>query len=237
MNQSEIDQKNEEFEGQSSSEILSWAFEQFGRGLVATSSFQTQSLPLLHLLGKHAPEIDIIFLDTGFHFPETLKYLEQLESELNLNIRKVGYAEGNDAFFEKYGNLHATDTDKCCYLNKVAPLRTVLREYDAWISGVRRDQSRTRTSTPILQSDPNQVLKICAMVNWTHEKVLEYIQEHNLPIHPLFHEGYLSIGCAPCTSAVTDGDDPRMGRWAGLNKTECGLHPVVPPPIDIENKE
>ena len=95
MNQSEIDQKNEEFEGQSSSEILSWAFEQFGRGLVATSSFQTQSLPLLHLLGKHAPEIDIIFLDTGFHFPETLKYLEQLESELNLNIRKVGYAEGN----------------------------------------------------------------------------------------------------------------------------------------------
>ena len=152
-----------------------------------------------------------------------------MTNQLKINVRRVQYREGHDGFQQKYGNLHTEDPDKCCYLNKVAPLRSALRDYDAWLSGIRRDQSPTRKETPILSLEAGNALKVCPMVDWTHKSVLDYINEHQLPVHPLLHSGYPSIGCSPCTSPVVDGEDPRVGRWKGLKKTECGLHFAIPP--------
>lgn len=237
LSKTEIEAKNKEFAGADPEVVVEWAFEKFGEGLVATSSFQTQSIPLLFVISKVAPNSDVLFLDTGFHFPETHAFLDKLTSKLRIRIKRIAYEDGHEVFKEKYGELHVSNPDKCCYLNKVAPLRKALRGYDTWITGIRRDQSATRRDTPIFSLDTGNILKICPMVDWTHEQVLDCINEHNLPIHPLFDEGYPSIGCAPCTSAVTDQDDPRLGRWKGLNKTECGLHPVHPPLPEKETRD
>lgn len=219
-----IQEWRELLDSASAQEILQWAVKVFGDQVAATSSFQSQSVPLLHLISKTVPELPIIFLETGFHFPETLELRDQLTEELGLNVRSVKTQMGHDGFQEEYGALYKKNPDLCCHINKVKPLDRALSGFDAWISGIRRDQSPRRSDTPVVSKESEELVKICPMVEWTNEEVWDYVDEHGLPYHPLLEDGYLSIGCAPCTRPVEDGEDARTGRWSGKEKTECGLH-------------
>ena len=224
MNDIDVDYHSSKLEGAPAEEILRWVRDMFGKQAAATSSFQTQSVPLLHLIANHVPDLEILFLDTGFHFPETLEFRDQLIEELGLNVRSLEPRLGHDGFREKHGQLHQRDPNLCCYLNKVEPLEDAMEEYDAWVSGIRRDQTDNRAGTPVLQREDDSTVKVCPMVEWTSRDVWNFIDEHELPTHPLLEEGYLSIGCAPCTQKPGQGDGEREGRWAGQEKTECGLH-------------
>jgi phosphoadenosine phosphosulfate reductase len=212
-----------ELENLSPPKILEWAWATFGERLALSSSFQTQSLPLLHFVSTHVPELPVLFLDTGFHFPETLAFRDQLMEEWGLNVMNLRYADGHGAFQQRHGALYKTDPDMCCRLNKVEPLKEALEHYDAWITGVRRDQTENRADTPVISQRSDGVYKICPMVTWTSRDVFKYINRHDLPVHPLLSKGYMSVGCAPCTKSTFGGDE-RSGRWAGSGKTECGLH-------------
>lgn len=213
---------NEQLEHNSTAEILSWAFECFGERLAITSSFQTQSIPLLHMVAQHIPEAPVLFLDTGFHFPETLAFRDQLMEDWGLRVINLGYEQGHGEFLRRFGALYKKDPDACCRLNKVEPLAKGLAKYDAWITGIRRDQTLNRSDTPILSRRSDGLIKICPMATWTDHDVNRYISREHLPSHPLLSKGYMSIGCAPCTQPAF-GDD-RSGRWAGTAKTECGIH-------------
>lgn len=222
--QIEVDRHQPRLESAGAKEVLRWAKNTFGKKAAATSSFQTQSVPLLHLISEHAPELPVLFLDTGFHFPETLEFRDRLAEELGLNVRSLTPRLGHEGFRKEHGKLHQRDPDLCCYLNKVEPLEDALDEYDLWISGIRRDQTEARASASVLERQEDGTLKACPMLEWTSRDIFEYIGEHDLPVHPLFEEGYLSIGCAPCTRPPEDGGGRRGGRWADAEKTECGLH-------------
>ncbi|MDB4387234.1 phosphoadenylyl-sulfate reductase [Akkermansiaceae bacterium] len=224
MTPSEVDQLNDYLEGLGTSEILEWCASEFGKELVATSSFQTQSVPLLHLISKHAPNTRVLFLDTGFHFPETLQFKDGLANLFDLNIVELECLLGRESFVGKYGTLHATDPKTCCFLNKVEPLKRALKGAKAWISGIRRDQTAVRANSKIVQKTADGVTKICPMLEWTSEEVRQYLGDNHLPAHPLLNQGYLSIGCAPCTQAASSDDHERAGRWIGSHKVECGLH-------------
>ncbi len=167
-----------------------------------------------------------MFLDTGYHFPETLDFRRSVAERLNANvidIRPELSVEEQDAV---YGSqLHDRDPDACCAMRKVEPLHRALAPYDAWISGVRRDEASTRAATPVVAWDGARgKVKINPIATWTQDQVDAYVLEHGLRYNPLREFGYASIGCAPCTRPVAPGEDPRSGRWAGFAKTECGLH-------------
>lgn len=214
----------ESLEQRSAAEILYWAAKAFRSKLALTSSFQTQSLPLLHLVSRICPTIPVFFLDTGFHFEETLEFRNQLKRELGINIVTLEPLCGHDAFIHQHGELHQSNPNMCCYMNKVEPLQRALQGYDAWISGIRRDQTEARRNTPVISMQNNGLYKVCPMVAWTADNVNDYIQRYELPKHPLLSQGYKSIGCAPCTKPTKEGQDAREGRWAEQDKTECGLH-------------
>lgn len=188
-----------------------------------TSSFQTQSVPLLHIIGESFPDISIIFLDTGFLFPETYSFKNELVKKFGINIvvlkSDIPYSaqKSNDLF--KY----VTDPDLCCYINKVKPLEVFLRKGDLLLSGIRKDQSKHRSGKQLLEESEKGYYKIHPMLDWTRLDINNYMEVNNLPKHPLEKEGYLSIGCVPCTTPPKNGDI-RDGRWQGSNKTECGLH-------------
>jgi phosphoadenosine phosphosulfate reductase len=224
MNDLDVNDHSSELEGAPAKEILQWMWDTFGDQAAATSSFQTQSVPLLHLIATHVPKLPILFLDTGFHFSETLEFRDRLIEDFGLNVRSLKPRLGHDGFREKHGELHKRDPNLCCYLNKVEPLEDAMEEYDAWVSGIRRDQTEQRADTPVLQREDNGTIKVCPMVEWTSRDVWNYINEHELPAHPLLEEGYMSIGCAPCTQKPGEGEGNRGGRWSGSDKTECGLH-------------
>lgn len=214
---------NDRLERASSAEILAWATATFGTGLVTTSSFQTQSVPLLHLLSRFASEVPVLFLDTGFHFPETIAFKDRLAERLGLDVRELRPEMGHAGFLRRYGELHRHDPDHCCHVNKVLPLRRALDGVPAWISGIRRDQTPQRAEVPIVDLVDGRY-KVCPMARWTERDVWSYLDRHDLPSHPLLADGYRSIGCAPCTRPVLAGEDGRAGRWSGRGKTECGLH-------------
>lgn len=215
---------NGQFETAPPATILGWAWNELGPTVAATSSFQTQSLPLLHMIGTTVPEMPVLFLDTGFHFPETLAYRDRLAEHFGLNVRSITPALGHDEFRRRHGDLFRTNPDLCCYVNKVEPLRLAKRELTAWVTGIRRDQTEARRTTPIIAEEDGGRFKICPMATWTQADVADYIQKHDLPVHPLLSQGYRSIGCAPCTRPASPGGDERSGRWADSQKTECGLH-------------
>lgn len=214
-------------ETQSAADVLRWTWDTFGLDAAATSSFQTHSLPLLHLIATTVPELPVLFLDTGFHFPETLRFRDRVVEELGLNLHVLKTRMGHERFQEKHGQLHRRDPDLCCHLNKVKPLQRAMADRMAWVAGIRRDQTAQRQDTPVLAGpesvDRYDVYKICPIASWTEAQVQRYRTEHDLPEHPLGDQGYASIGCAPCTQPVTSGDS-RAGRWANHTKTECGLH-------------
>ena len=216
---------------------LEQAFESFrhqvdeylGRGLrlFASSSFQTQSLPLLHQIARVDPSIPVYFLDTGYHFPETLAYRRLVANRLGLNVIDVRSPVSKSGQLDPGGRLlFASDPDHCCYLNKTLPMEGVLREHDVWISGLRRDQSSHRKTLSPEEKGPHGTLRYHPMLEWTSTMVRDYVNEHDLPRHPLDEKGYTSVGCEPCTIRMTpgNGEGERNGRWNGLHKTECGLH-------------
>ncbi len=216
---------NARFEQASAEDILRWAWETFGPSVVASSSFQTQSVPLLHLISRVCPAMPILFIDTGFHFPETLAFRDDLQARYGLNIVTVHPEITKSELFRRYGEgLYRRDPDLCCYINKVRPMQKALEGKLAWVTGVRRDQTAHRAKLRTLELQPTGILKIHPLLRWTKEDIAAYRERHQLPVHPLYHLGYLSVGCAPCTRPVLVGENERAGRWADSGKTECGLH-------------
>ena len=221
----EIERLSEEFEKKTPQEILKWAVDTFWPQVALTSSFQTQSIPLLHMTLLIRRDILIFFLDTGYHFWETQMFRERLAAHWQLNMLDLYRDTRWDEFVRQHvRTLPADDPNLCCFIHKVQPLQKALKDMQAWISGIRRDQTAVRAHAKILELQDDGLLKINPLLNWTNEDVREYSQEHRLPAHPLFQRGYRSIGCAPCTVAIDGNDDERAGRWAGRGKTECGLH-------------
>jgi phosphoadenosine phosphosulfate reductase len=211
-------------------EILEWAAYAVDRLVVATS-FQSSGLVILHMLREIKPDLPVLFLDTGFHFPETLQFARTVADDWGLKLVVLrGKHRSPERQAELYGPaLYRTDPNLCCQINKIEPLQDALAEFDGWISGLRRDQSPEReTSVKISQVQilptGRAVLKIHPLANWTKGDVDGYLAENDITTHPLLERGYRSIGCWPCTRAIDDEADERAGRWPGLDKSECGIH-------------
>lgn len=225
LSSKEIARLSLSFESKTPQEILTWAVKTFCPDLAASSSFQTQSVPLLHMISEIRPEMRIFFLDTQYHFWDTLLFREQLQRELKLNVIDLNVDKSWWPFLRRFGrNLVTEDPDLCCFLRKVQPMQQGVEGLKAWITGIRRDQTAQRASARILELQPDGMLKINPMLNWTSEDITTYAKEHNLPQHPMTELGYLSIGCMHCTKKVQPGEEERSGRWVGKGKTECGLH-------------
>ena len=196
-----------------------------GLSLFTTSSFQTHSLVLLHVLSRIDRSIPVVFINTGFHFPETIQFRNQITSLLGLNT--VDLRSGTSRL-EQIGSdgrfLFASDPDRCCQMNKTFPLEPWLLENDVWINGVRADQSAARSAMKVEQPAPRGVTRFHPMLHWNAKMIHDYIREHELPSHPLDSKGYISIGCEPCTRRVDTEMLEREARWYGLSKSECGLH-------------
>ncbi|MGE5463809.1 MAG: phosphoadenylyl-sulfate reductase [Syntrophothermus sp.] len=204
---------------------MQWAVDTFWPQVALSSSFQTQSVPLLHMASLIRHDILIFFLDTGYHFWETLMFQEQLASHWQLNVLSLYRDSRWDEFArERLRSLPLDDPNLCCFIHKVQPMQRALQDMQAWISGIRRDQTAVRANAKILELQEDGLLKINPLLNWTKEDIKRYSKEYRLPAHPLYQRGYRSIGCSPCTVAIGVNDDERSGRWAGRGKLECGLH-------------
>ncbi|HAX68187.1 MAG TPA: phosphoadenylyl-sulfate reductase [Anaerolineales bacterium] len=224
----EIRQLSEEFETKTPQEIIQWAVETFCPDLAMSSSFQTQSMPLLHMVTSIRRGMRVYFIDTGYHFWETLMFREQIAHEWELNVVDLYRNSRWDIFVRQHTRtLPFEDPNLCCYLHKVQPMQAALSGLKAWISGIRRDQTFERAHAKILELQSDGLLKVNPLLNWTKADVKRYAEEHNLPAHPLYRKGYRSVGCAPCTIAIGANDDERAGRWVGHGKSECGLHTTM----------
>ena len=197
-----------------------------GRQLFTTSSFQSHSLVLLHMLSHIKPDMPIVFINTGYHFPETVEFRDQVMDSFGLlNLVDLHSDVPKNMQRDATGKLLFTsDPDHCCYLNKTQPVDALLMRYDVWVNGVRADQSAVRSAMKVEQPAPHGTIRFHPMLDWTSRMILDYQKEHNLPRHPLENKGYLSIGCEPCTRKVDLDMMEREARWYGMNKTECGLH-------------
>jgi phosphoadenosine phosphosulfate reductase len=204
--------------------VLRWAGETFGDDFAITSSMADGLLA--HLASRAVPGVNVVFLDTGYHFAETIGTRDWISSVLPITLVNVTAPQTVAEQDAEYGaELHQRDPDLCCSLRKVQPLAQALAGYVAWGSGVRRDEAATRAGTRVVDWDAKRrMVKVNPLAAWTQEHVDAYIAEHQVPVNPLQEIGYASIGCAPCTRPVAPGEDPRAGRWAGRGKTECGLH-------------
>ena len=205
-------------------EVVRWAVDEFGDELCVASSMQTAVLE--DLVSRVRPGVPVVFLDTGYHFAETLGTRDAVAAGYPvrlLDVRPVQTVAEQDA---EYGpRLHDRDPDLCCALRKVQPLERALAPYRAWITGLRRADSPSRARTPVVEWDARRsMVKVNPIATWSDEQLADYVEQHGVLANPLLQLGYPSIGCAPCTRAVAPGEDPRAGRWAGRGKTECGLH-------------
>ncbi|GLW96666.1 phosphoadenylyl-sulfate reductase [Microtetraspora sp. NBRC 16547] len=205
-------------------EIIRWAAATFGDRLCLTSSMSDALL--IDLVSRVKPGVDVLFIDTGYHFAETIGTRDAVQAVYDVNVIDVTpsrtVAEQNRDLGPR---LHGRNPDLCCYLRKVEPLNRALEPYLAWVSGIRRDESPTRVTTKVVEWDAKrQMVKINPIARWTQDEVDNYIADNGVLINPLHYDGYPSIGCAPCTRRVAPGEDPRSGRWAGLGKIECGIH-------------
>ncbi len=213
------------FDEQDSLSVIRQAFEISPKDMAVVSSFGADSAVLLHMLGQVAPDAPVLFLETGKHFPETLEYVETLKTRFGLtNVRAITPDSADLARFDPTGQLWETDPDSCCHIRKTEPLNVVLEGYGGWITGRKRFQTSDRGVLPHFELTSDDRIKVNPLAYWTNDDIEVYKKAHNLPEHPLYNAGYKSIGCAPCTSVVAEGEDPRSGRWRGLNKTECGIH-------------
>jgi phosphoadenosine phosphosulfate reductase len=204
-----------EFETAPPGRVISWAVEEFGTRLALAASM-TDAV-LIDLATRVDPGIEVVFIDTGYHFPETLETVEAVRRRYGLNLRMMTVAPQDEALWE-------ADPENCCSAVKVGQMDRALADKDAWMSGLRRVEAPTRAGAPIVGRDIRGLIKVNPLATWTDLDVRGYVADHDVPVNPLLDRGYLSIGCMPCTRPVTPGEDPRAGRWAGRDKTECGLH-------------
>lgn len=211
----ELADLNREFEGLPASKIIQWAVDCFAPYLCMTASM-TDAV-LIDLAVKVDPAIEVVFIDTGYHFPETLQTVEDVRRRYGLNMRIMTVAHHAEELWE-------VDPENCCSAVKVGQLDRALAGKAAWMSGLRRVEAASRETAPIVVRDLRGLVKVNPIATWTDGDVAGYIADHDVPQNPLVRQGYLSIGCEPCTKPVKPGDDPRSGRWAGRDRTECGLH-------------
>ena len=223
-----------ELEGASADDLLRWTDENFGgdagAGLPATSGYvvasNMQDAALVSMAAKVRPGVDVLFLDTGYHFVETIGTRDAVEAVYDVNIVNVTAENSVAKQDELFGkDLFAREPADCCRMRKVEPLGRALQGYSAWVTGIRRVEAPTRANAPLISWDNAfNLVKINPIAAWTDEDIQAYIDANDVLVNPLVFEGYPSIGCAPCTSKPVEGADPRSGRWAGSSKTECGLH-------------
>ncbi|MES2988145.1 MAG: phosphoadenylyl-sulfate reductase [Pseudomonadota bacterium] len=218
---------NNMFRGTGTQDLLRTVLGEHMLGEVAlVSSFGAESAALLHLVASVDPNVPVFFLDTGKHFPETLAYRDLLAERLGLNLQILQPDAEQLEARDNTGLRWSYDPDGCCEIRKVLPLEKAMVGFDASITGRKAHQASTRSALPRFEVDGDR-LKFNPLADWTREDIAAYFVEHDLPQHPLVEQGYLSIGCAPCTSMVKPGEDPRSGRWRGWDKTECGIHTAV----------
>jgi len=200
-------------------------FKSQGKSAFATSSFQSHSIPLLHIISRFDNSIPVYYLNTGYLFPETLSFKDQLQDFLGMEFIGLESSIPKSQQKDSSGQLFFTsDPDYCCYLNKTQPLEPILQSKDIWINGIRADQSKTRAAMGEFEDTPQGAKRYHPMLNWTSKEIWEYRNAFDLPSHPLEEKGYLSIGCEPCTRKMSLENDDRSARWFGMNKVECGLH-------------
>jgi len=211
-------------QGADAAEVIRWAADSFAGRVVATQAMANTTIS--HMIAAVAPEIPVVFLDTGYHFPETLETRDDLVARTNINLLNITPVLSVQEQDDIYGpNLWDRDPDLCCKLRKVVPMEDSLVGYEAWITGLRVAAAPHRDDVPVVEYDEKRgVLKISPLLHWTDEDLLRYTMENDVPVNPLMYQGYPSIGCAPCTARVDAGSDPRSGRWVGKDKNECGLH-------------
>ncbi|MGA8207944.1 MAG: phosphoadenylyl-sulfate reductase [Candidatus Dormiibacterota bacterium] len=215
MDAAELAAESARLEKAGAKETIGWAVSRFGPGLALACSFQ--DCVIVDLATKVDPEIEVIFLDTGFHFSETLEFVDLIRARYQLNLT-VTHPDGS-------ADPWPCGSAECCQRRKVDPLFRALEGKSAWLTGVKRCDAPTRASTPVVGWDETrQMVKVNPLAAWTDAEIAGYVEEHQLPNHPLLAQGYLSIGCAPTTRPVSPGEDPRAGRWSDSDKTECGLH-------------
>jgi phosphoadenosine phosphosulfate reductase len=211
------------------SEILSWSIEKYYPRIAIASSFSVEDTVLIDMATQIQPNLKIFYINTGFQFKETDNVKEALKKKRNLNLIEYSPLLSIEEQTLKYGpKLYDRNPDVCCKLRKVEPIRRALQEVDAWITGLRRDQATTRQKLEVVEldykGDGKPLTKINPLTYWTKKEVWNYIQNNKLPYNTLYDQGYMSIGCKPCTRPVQQGEDERTGRWTGKGKTECGIH-------------
>jgi phosphoadenosine phosphosulfate reductase len=223
-----------ELQGADATDVLRWTEENFGgingpRGAATCNYVVASSMGdavLIDLAARVRPGVPVVFLDTGYHFVETIGTRDAIEAVYDIHVLNVTpelTVAQQDRLLGK--NLFARDPNECCRLRKVAPLSKALRGYSAWVTGLRRSESSTRANAPLITFDEAfKLVKVNPLADWSDDDLADYIDEHDVLVNPLVYEGYPSIGCAPCTAKPAEGADPRSGRWQGLSKTECGLH-------------
>ncbi|MFI5619428.1 phosphoadenylyl-sulfate reductase [Streptomyces sp. NPDC051567] len=213
-----------ELEDASAPEILRWATDTFGARFAVTSSME--DAVVAHLASRVRPGVDVVFLDTGYHFEETIGTRDAVEAVMDVRVITLTPRRSVAEQDAEHGpRLYERDPDLCCALRKVKPLEEGLTGYDAWATGLRRDESPTRAATPVVGWDERRrKVKVAPIARWSQDDVDAYVTEHGVLTNPLLTDGYASVGCAPCTRRVAQGEDARAGRWAGRAKTECGLH-------------
>ncbi|WP_207343313.1 phosphoadenylyl-sulfate reductase [Arthrobacter sp. E3] len=209
----------------SAQEVIAWVARNFTTQASAVACSMADAV-LPALVAEQLPGVDVLFLDTGYHFPETYATRDEVAENLRVNVvdvKPVHTVAEQDSLLGT--DLFSRDPATCCALRKVEPLHRSLQGYELWFTGVRRDEAPTRTNTPLVVWDEkNGLIKVNPVATWSYEELLRYSDDNLLPVNPLLSQGYPSIGCAPCTNKVAPGADPRSGRWAGTSKTECGLH-------------
>ena len=205
-------------------DIIEWAVATFGARFCITSSMG--DAVLADLASRVAPGVDVVFLDTGYHFPETLGTADAVGATMDVTLIPITPVQTVAEQDAEYGaELYKRDPDLCCQLRKVLPLQESLQGYDAWATGLRRAETHNRVIAPVVGWDARKgKVKVSPLARWSDEDVERYIDQHGVLVNPLLYDGYPSIGCAPCTRRVAPGEDPRSGRWAGTAKTECGIH-------------
>ncbi|HEX9779884.1 MAG TPA: phosphoadenylyl-sulfate reductase [bacterium] len=226
MTPEEVRALNARFASTHPSEVIRWAFETFRPDVAVSSSFGAESAALLHMAVQADPAVSVRTVDTGFLFPETLAFMEELRRRFSLNLQVYRTKMDVEQFKRDHAHLPIEHPDYCCGEYKVEAMTRALAGLRGWITGIRRDQAGTRKATPFVERLDTGVVKVAPLAGWSRKQVHAYMQEHGLPYHPLWHQGYTSIGCYPCTQKPLDPHDPRSGRWAGQSKTECGIHDI-----------
>jgi len=223
----QIDYWNEQLRNEQPQRILQWAVDRFAPKLTLATALGTTGCVILYHLAKITPKIPVFNIDTGYQFPETLELFARIEKEYGITIERKT-AGTTAAEYEKLngGAVHQIDSNRCCYERKIAVLEKIAVQYNAWISGIRRDESPARANTEIVSWDKKfNLVKIAPLAYWTGKQVWATIIYESIPYNVLYDQGYKSIGCTPCTRPTLPGEDERAGRWSGQAKTECGLHP------------